>query len=289
MLHRFLVSWVVFLWAAGAGPAMAQDILKRIADRQQVVIGYSETAAPFSFRAGGAPAGYAIELCGSVVDRLRRELGQPGLAARFVPVDQDSVVRHVSAGSVDLLCGGVSDTPARRNLLTFSAPIFLSAVKLMVRADDGPRTLSALKGKTVAVVGRTTAEAAINTLNKQQGLDIRMSRVVSPDAALSELRLHQADAWARDEILLLGTIAREPDAARFAILQDVLSTETIAIAMPPDAQMQRFVNATLAELTRSGRLEPLYDKWFVHPNPAAASGLKAPMSPELKAEFARLR
>ncbi|NML46819.1 amino acid ABC transporter substrate-binding protein [Ramlibacter sp. G-1-2-2] len=270
-------------------PLAAQDVLKRIAARQQVNLGYAENAAPFSFRTAGGPSGYAVELCVAVVERLKRELGVQQLPVRFVPVDQDSVARLVAANSVDLLCAGVSDTPARRVTMAFSSPIFFSSVKLLVRSEDGPQSLQALKGRTVALLGRTTAEAAVNAINKQQGLGLQVAPVVSPEAALSQLRLHQADAWARDEVLLLGALARESDARKFTLLPDTLSTETIALAMPQDAQLQRVANEALAELARSGRLEAIYERWFVQPNPAAAAGLKFPLSPQLKAEFARAR
>lgn len=286
-MGRFLISCV--LLGALAGPALAQDgVLQRIAGRQQVTVGYAEQAAPFSFRSDAGPAGYAVDICGAVVERLKLELQQPALAVRYVPVDQDAVARHVSAGSVDLLCAGVSDVPARRTTMSFSRPIFLSSVKLMVRAD-GVQAVSGLKDRTVALLGRTTAETAVNALSKQQALNLKVSRVVSPEAALSQLRLRQADAWARDEVLLLGAVAREPDAQRFALLPDVLATEAIAIAMPRDEPLQKLVNEVLAEWARSGRLQAAYEKWFVHGNSASPSGLKIPLSPQLQAEFARMR
>lgn len=290
MFHRRAACALLALaLAGGAGTAGAQAVLKRIADRRQVTIAYTESAAPFSFLRDGKPAGYAVDLCLDVAERLKRETGQPGLRLNFVPVEQDTLARLMKAGSVDLLCGGISDTPGRRNTMAFSAPIYLSAVKLLVRADDGPRSLDALKGKTVAVIGRTTAEDAIDGLNKQRGLAVRAARVVSPEAALSQLRLKQADAWARDEVLILGALGREADAQKFTVLPEALSKEVIAIAMPQDELLRKVVNESLAESARSGRLEAIYEKWFVQPNAASTAGLKMPLSPELKAEFDRLR
>ncbi|MCG2592727.1 amino acid ABC transporter substrate-binding protein [Ramlibacter sp. XY19] len=289
MVHPRAAQFLLVLaLAASAGSAGAQAVLKRIADRQQVTIGYTETAAPFSFLEAGKPVGYAVDLCADVAQRLRGVLGQAALRSRFVPVDQDNVARLLRAGSVDLLCGGISDTPQRRQSMDFSAPIYLSAVKLLVRAD-GPQSLDAMKGRTVAVIGRTTAEDAIADANRQRALQLKAARVVSPEAALSQLRLKQADAWARDEVLIAGSLGRETDAGQFALLPEPLSKEVIAIAMPRDEQLRKVVNEALADAVRSGRLEALHDKWFVQPNSASAAGLKRPLSPELKAEFDRLR
>ena len=269
--------------------ALGQDVLKRIAGARQVNVGYAENAAPFSFLHQGQPAGYSVELCMEVVERIKQETGQPDLRMRLLPVDQDQLPRLVGSGGVDLMCAGVSDTPQRRRTMSFSSPIFLSAVKLLVRAGDGPRAVSELRGGTVAELGRTTAESAVQQLSTQRGLAIKTARVVSTDAALSQMRLKQADAWARDEVLLLGAVAREPDAQKFTLLHDVLSSEVIAIAMPRDDRLQRIVNEALAQAVRSGRVETLYEQWFVQPNKASPAGLKIPLSPGLKAEFDRLR
>lgn len=288
MRHLRFVPWILF-GVLACTSASAQDTLRRVAERQQIAIGYSENSAPFSFVQQGTPAGYAVELCMGVASRLKQALGLPDLQVRFESVDQDSVQRILRSGAVDLMCAGVSETPARRTVMAFSAPIFFSDVKLMVRKDDGPRTLADLKGGIVAVIGRTTAEAAVSQLSARRGLAVTISQVVSPDAALSMLRLHQADAWARDETLLLGTVAREPDGQGFTVLGDVLSTEAIAIAMPRDQELQRRVDQALADLKRSGQLEALYDKWFVQPNAVSPAGWHLPLSPDLRAAFDRLR
>ncbi|TFY99711.1 amino acid ABC transporter substrate-binding protein [Ramlibacter rhizophilus] len=280
--------WIAACCALAPGLAMAQDVLQRIATRNQVNVGYSENSPPFSFLADGSPAGYSVELCTQVIaEHLRQTLGIPALRVNLLPVSQDQLARFVGGGSVDLMCASVSDTPQRRASMHFSAPIFVAAVKLLVLGEDGPRRLADLKGATVAVLGRTTAEAAVQRASDRHGLDLRLSRVVSTDAALAQLRLRQAQAWARDELLLLGSVAKEADRQRFTLLPEVLSTEPIAIAMPRDDRLQRAVDEALAQSIRSGRLQALYDAWFVHPNAVTPTGFKMPLSGELKAELDR--
>ncbi len=281
------IALLVLLAALGA-QASARDLLARIAKDGQINLGYSETSPPFSFKHGGAPMGYSVELCQAVAERIRQVTGQPQLRVNLVPVDPDQVPRVVGSALVDVMCGAISDTPLRRRTMSFSSPIFLSPTKLLVMAD-GPRAVADLKGQTVAVFGRTTTELAVAHLSRTQTLSLKMSRVVSSEAALSQLRLKQAVAWARDEVLLLGAISSEPDAAQFRLLDDVLSTEVIALALPLDDKLAQVVDAAVAEEIRSGRMEALYDKWFVQPNPSNPRGLKLPMSPALKAEFAKRR
>jgi len=275
------------LLPAGAG---AQDALKRIAQRSQVNIGYAEGSPPFSFKdAQGRPAGYSIDFCMQIVERLRQETGKPDLRLNMLPVSYDQVPRLVSTGAVDLMCAAVSDTEQRRATMAFSQPIFISDVKLLVRTKDNFKSVADLKGRHVAVLGRTTTEPALKAYAERSGVSLQPSRVVTVDAALSQLRLGNADAWARDEILLLGVLARQADKVNFTLLPEALSSEVIAIALPRDEGLQRVVDQAMALAVRSGKADQMYDAWFVKPNAASPKGLNLPQSASLKAEFNRFR
>ena len=288
MLARSIFPALVAAFAF-AGPACGQQVLQRIAARDKVVIGYGESSAPFSFLQGGKPVGYSIALCEDVAQRVRQALGRPDLGLQFLPVDQDAVPRLVGSSTIDIMCAGVSDTPQRRRTMAFSAPIFVSSVKLMVRKADGPQDVAGLKGKTVAVLGRTTAEAAVQDLDKRRKLGLNISTVVSAEAAISQLRLKQVDAWARDEVLLLGAVAGQPDASAFRLLDGELSSEVIALAMGRDEKLRKLVDEVLADDVRSGRMQRLYEQWFGREGAPGAGGFSLPMSSALKAAFDRLR
>jgi glutamate/aspartate transport system substrate-binding protein len=157
MKKELCASLVLLLACACAWPQVP-DVLKRIQDRGQVNVGFSEEAPPFSLRVeGGAPIGYSIDLCAAVVERIKQATGRSELRVKYLPVPTDQLLRIVGSGGVDLMCAGTSDTPERRVSMAFSQPIFISSVKLLVRADSGIRGAADLQGKSVAVLGRTTA------------------------------------------------------------------------------------------------------------------------------------
>lgn len=281
---------VALLGTAWPAEALAQDALRRIAQRDQVNIGYREDAPPFSFLdARGQAVGYSIDLCQPVVDRIRQELGKPRLRVKYIAVPADQLMRVVASGGVDLACASMSDTPERRKTIAFSPPVFVSAVKFMVRSKDKLAEAQALRGQTVAVLGRTTAEQAVNSFSAANGLALKVSRVVNPEAALSQLQLGQVAAFARDEVLLLNQIAQQARPADYAVLAQPLSTEFIAIGLPRDAALQRVVDQSVALAVRNGKADALYEQWFIKPHAGARGGLQLPMSAELQAEFRRLR
>ncbi len=288
LMSTLRTTLVGLVAASVCSASLGRGMLDRIAEKGQINLGYSESSAPFSFKIDGAPVGYSVDICRSVAERIKQETGKPQLQVNFVPVDSDQLLRVVGSGFVDVMCGAVSDTPLRRKFMAFSSPIFLTSVKLLVR-ESGPRALADLRKGTVAVLGRTTAESAVSGTSASRGMSLKVSRVVNPEAALSQLRLKQADAWARDEVLLLGAVERWAEPREFRLLDDVLSTEIIALAMPPDDKLAAVVDKALAAEVRSGRIDDLYDRWFVQPNPMSKRGLNLPMSPGLRFEFDKLR
>jgi glutamate/aspartate transport system substrate-binding protein len=270
--------------------ASAGDAMDRILRRDQIIVGYRDDSPPFSFVVDGRPMGYSIDLCMGIVERIRAELGKPQLPFRLVPVPSDQMIRVVSTGGVDLLCAGTSDTEERRASIAFSTPIFITAAKFMVRARDGITAAKQLQGQTVAVVARTTAEGATQAYSQKNGLALKVSPALNPDAAIGQLVLGHAKAYLRDEVMLLNQRALQKQPADYIVLPEEVSEEVNAIALPKgDPLLQKAVDQGLALQVRSGRAAALYEQWFVKPHAGSAEGLKLPMPAPLKAEFDRLR
>lgn len=291
-MRPFVLIAAALLAGALVPAASAQDAgLSRIAQRGQLNIGFREDAPPFSFLDGKRqPIGYSVDLCRAMADQIRQDMGKPTLRTKWIVVPADQLERVVSSGGVDLMCAGTSNTTARRMRMAFSPPVFISSVRFMVRTGDKLASARDLKGRTVAVLGRTTTEPAVKAFSDSEGLDLKFSRVVSPDAALSQLQLKQAAAFARDDVLLLNQQAMQAQPGAFVLLPEKLSTEVIAIALPKgDEALQRAVDQALAKLVRAGQVDVMYERWFVKPHEGARAGLNLPMPPELKAELDKLR
>jgi glutamate/aspartate transport system substrate-binding protein len=282
-----LLAGVLALAATWAGPLQAQSpapkVLDLIARQGQVVLGHVRDAPPFAAASeSGPPIGYALDWCNAIVNHLRLVLKKPDLPVSHVEVPQDQMLRIVGSGGVHLMCAAVSETPERRQSLRFSAPIFFSQVKLLVPVRSPAQAVADLRGRTVTVLGRTSAEKAVQDHNLAQALDLKLSRVVSADAALSQVILGQASAWARDEVLLLGIRARQPRPSDWRLLPQALSSEPIGIAFAADPDMQRVVDQAMAVAVRSGAAEQMHRRWFQSANPLAPEGLNLSVSPALQ-------
>ncbi len=262
---------------ASAQQQPVRSVLSEMTRQGVIVLGYSPDALPFSMGVGKkTPEGYSIDWCLRIVEHLKTQLRQPELRVLYKEVPPDQMLRTVSTGGVHLMCAAVSDTADRRKSLRFSEPIFHTSVRFMVRKEVNITAASQLAGKSVAVIGRTSAEQAVQTYSDEQKLNLTVSRVVSAEAAMGQLSLKHAQAVARDDVLLLGMRARQGRPADFVLLPEKLGGEPIAIALPNDAELQKMVDQAMALGVRSGAADQLYDKWFVKANSLTSVPLELP-------------
>lgn len=268
--------------------AWAQRTLADIQAQGQINIGYRDDAAPFSYNDGGKPVGYALALCDLVVQELERQLGRK-LRVTHEAIEVDQLLRRMQSRSVHLMCSATSDTAARRGQLAFSHPIYVDAVKVLVRTQDNIQDLAQLKDKTVAAIGRTTAETLVEAQTARIGW--KLSKAVGPDAALGQLQLGWSAGYVRDETLVAVQLARLPaaQAAGYRFLGTPLAQETIAIAMPlGDAEWVKLVNGVLAAAVRDGRFQTIYERWFLQSIPGLQQALKLPMPQALQTRLKNL-
>jgi len=287
------VSRVLFgLVLAGAlalAPALAQELtgtLKKIRDSGTVTIGYRASSIPFSYlNAGGRPIGYSIDVCLEIVDDARDALGIDDVKIEYVPVTPENRIDMVASGKVDLECGSTTSNLERQKRVAFSPVIFVSGTKLMVRRPVKIRSYLDLKGKTVAVTSGTTNQAAMKVLSDKRKLDIRF--VVAKDHAESFALVEKGgvDAFATDDALLYGLIARSGHAADFQVVGDFLSYEPYGIMYRKgDPEFDAVVKGAFERLATSRELEQNYNKWFLRKLPDGER-LNLPMSAQLRSIF----
>jgi glutamate/aspartate transport system substrate-binding protein len=300
--------------ALGGTAADAQDeltgTLKKIKDAGGVVLGYRESSFPFSYLAPGRskiaavgeaceetaprqegraePAcvlGYSIDLCREIVDEAAHELGGAPIRVRYRHVTPEDRIPLLVAGEIDLECGSTTNSRARQKEVAFSPVIFVTGTKLLVRRADAIRSYLDLAGRTVAVTAGTSNEIAMRKLNERQKLDWKI--VVAPDHDRSFRLLldERADAFATDDVLLSGFIARNKAGDRLAVVGDFLSYDPYGLMFrKDDAAFAAVVESTFARLAGTREILRLYGKWFLD-RPPGGERLGRPMTPQLEEIF----
>jgi len=272
--------------AQGAGGEGLSPTLAGIKSRQVVHLGYRESSPPFSFLdQANRPIGYSLELCEAIVEEIGIEVDEPGLKIDYVKVTSDDRIPAVVQGKVDLECGSTTANAERGKQVAFSPLIFVAGTKLMVPKGAPLASVADLKGKAVVVTKGTTNEQAMHNADKKFSLG--MTILVAPDHEQSYQMLvdGKADAFATDDILLYGLIARHKSQDRFRVAGDYLSYDPYGIMFRRgEPQLAAVVERAFHKLGSNHDLIPLYNKWFVGRLPTGER-LNVAISPQLEEAF----
>jgi glutamate/aspartate transport system substrate-binding protein len=296
------MRWVLALLLLAAGGARAQEdgllsgTLKTIAGKGTVLIGYRESAPPFSFlNPGKQPIGFSLDICHGIAEDVARTLNrdlveaeapswQTGVRIVYVPVAADERLPKLISGAIDLECGSTTANAERAKSVAFSPVFFLAGTKLLVPLADGRPSVTSyrgLAGRTVVVGSGTTNAVAMKRLAPTISPPIAVTEVTSLDTAYDLLAAGKADAFASDDILLAGFAATRPDGKRFGIVGDYLSYEPYAIGFRrDDPAFAGLVRDSFARMASEGTLNRLYSEWLMDQLPNGER-LNVPISPAL--------
>jgi glutamate/aspartate transport system substrate-binding protein len=287
-----LLAGCLLTTAAGAQTSGGEGLsptLAGIKSRHVVHLGYRESSPPFSFiDQANRPIGYSLELCEAIVDEIGIEVDDPDLRIEYVKVTSDDRIPAVVQGKIDLECGSTTANAERARQVAFSPLMFVAGTKLMVPKASTISVPADLKGKTVVVTKGTTNEQAMHAVDKKFALGLNI--VASPDHEQSYQMLvdGKADAFATDDILLYGLIARHKSQDKFRVTGDYLSYDPYGIMFRKgEPQLAAVVERTFRKLGTNHDLVPLYNKWFVSRLPTGEK-LNVAISPQLEDAFKAL-
>src|SRR5258707_5406426 len=287
-----LAAVVVMTTAAGAQTGGSEGLSPTLANTKRayvVRLGYGESSPPFSFLdQANRPIGYSLELCEAIVDEIGVEVDDASLKIEYVKVTSDDRIPAVVQNKIDLECGSTTANAERSKQVAFSPLIFVAGTKLMVPKASAVSGATDLKGKTVVVTKGTTDEQAMHNVDKKFALGLNI--IASPDHEQSYQMLvdGKADAFATDDILLYGLIARHKAQDKYKVVGDYLSYDPYGIMFRKgEPQIAAVVERTFRKLGSNRDLIPLYNKWFVSRLPTGEK-LNVAISPQLEEAFKAL-
>jgi glutamate/aspartate transport system substrate-binding protein len=280
------------LWATAAAAQSGEGLsatLAAIKSRHVVHLGYRESSPPFSFLdQANRPIGYSLELCEAIVEEIGAEIDEPELKIEYVKVTSDDRIPAVVQGKIDLECGSTTANAERARQVAFSPLMFVAGTKLMVAKDSAISAPKDLQGKTIVVTKGTTNEQAMHAVDKKFSLGLKIVTAADHEQSYQTLADGKADAFATDDILLYGLIARHKSQDRFKVTGDYLSYDPYGIMFRKgEPQLKDVVERTFRKLGSNHDLVPLYNKWFVSRLPTGER-LNVAISPQLEDAFKAL-
>jgi glutamate/aspartate transport system substrate-binding protein len=270
-----------------AAPTGAQELtgtLKKIKDSGAITIGHRETSIPFSYLDDKQQAiGYSMDICAAVVEEVKKELGLATLTVKLNPVVPQTRIPLLANGTIDIECGSTTNTLTRQKQVAFSPVHFITGTKLLVKKSAKIKSYKDLKGKTVVVTQGTTNERAIKALSDKDKLDIKFLNAKDHGESFLTVESGRAVAFAMDDILLYGLVAKARNPKDYDVVGDYLSFDPYGLMFRKnDDDFGVVVRKAMARLFANGDIDKLYAKWFLEKLPSGEV-MGVPMSPLLKA------
>jgi len=286
LLAALLPATGAIAQGGGQGGEGLSPTLARIKNANIVHVGYRESSPPFSFLdEANRPIGYSLELCEAIVEEIAAEVDAPDLKIDYVKVTSDDRIPAVLQNKIDLECGSTTANAERSKQVAFSPLIFVAGTKLMVAKSSPISAATDLKGKTVVVTKGTTNEQAMRNVDKKFQLGLNIVSAADHEQSYQMLADGKVDAFATDDILLYGLIARHKSQDKFRVTGDYLSYEPYGIMFRKgEPEFAGVVERAFRKLGSNHDLIPLYEKWFMRRLPTGER-LNVAISPQLEEAF----
>jgi glutamate/aspartate transport system substrate-binding protein len=292
-MNRLCMVGLALTAAFCAGQANAEELtgtLKKIKETGTINIGYRDSSIPFSYLDDNQkPIGFAIDICYRIVDAVKSELKLDKLSIELNPVTSSTRIPLLANGTIDLECGSTTNNAERLKQVAFTNTHFLTATRFVSKKSSNLNSIDDLKGKSVVSTSGTTNIKQLTEANAARNLGLNIIPAKEHAESFLMVETDRAVAVVLDDILLASFVAGSKDPGAYVMSTDAFSKpEPYGIMLrKDDPAFKKVVDAATAALYRSAGGQKLYDKWFMQKIPPKGLNLNAPISAELKHEFAK--
>jgi ABC-type amino acid transport substrate-binding protein len=245
---------------------LAQGTLERIAKRNEFRIGYNPDMRPLSYVENGEAAGYSVDICRRIAAAVKERLKLPDMKVTYVPVSLDERFDAVAKGNVDIECGSTTITLTRQEKVDFTLMTFVTGATVLSMSKKKIPNMRALAGKRVAVIPKTTTKQALEDYLKTNLIDAKVVDVADAGEGLAKLQEGAVDAYAGDQIVLVGDALKVQDkspSVSFSFTDELISYEPYGLMVQRnDADFRLVANRAIAQIFRTGQFAQLYQRWI---------------------------
>ncbi len=220
-------------------------------------VGSSGTYPPFTFAEAGILKGIEIDFARA----LANEIGRP---VEIVQVPFPDLIGELNAGRIDVAMSGMSITPRREGLVSFTLPYLEVGQMALVRKEDDARFAgkdwTKMEGLTVGFERATTgAKFVHDNLQKMKPVEF-----ANKEDGLRALQQDKIDVFVHDApfVWMVSGSPHAPNeevTGRFTLLTD----EKLAWAVRKnDDDLLDELNAVVKRWRDSGEIDSVLDRWI---------------------------
>lgn len=238
----FLIAFSALILGCSRGPKA-----------KELVVGMDLSYPPFeTIDAQGKPMGVSVELAQALADYLQEPL-------RIENMPFVGLIPSLQNGNIDCVISSMTDTPARREALSFSEPYLTIGLALLVNAKSGVGTLGDIDqpGRTVVVRLGTTGEVWARQNIKQA----TVRAMDKENTAVLEVIQGKADAFIYDQMSVWQNAKNNSTTTR-AILEPLKKEEWAVGVRKDNEELRAKINTFIKQYREQGGFEKLGDRFL---------------------------
>ncbi len=219
-------------------------------------VGSTPTGVPFTFMDTKTQ-----QIQGAMVDLITAIGDSQGFKVTVEATPFSALIPSLTSNKIDIISAAVLITPARQEVIDFSDPVFPYPEGMMVKADDNKayKSLADLKGE---LVGAQVGTVYVDFLKKNG----EFSEVKTYDSIADIIRdvgLGRIKAGFGDAPIVRYQLSQRRDAGvRFVESYEPKMAGFVGIGTRKnDKELMGKINAGLAKVKQSGKLDEILKKW----------------------------
>ena len=262
-LTALLLAAVTAISMTAVAVPAATDQVEAIKKAGKIQMTTNAEFEPFEYKDGDEIVGIDIDLSQAIADKL-------GVKLEVSDIAFDSLIPTMNAGKADFIAAGMTATEDRKKNVDFSDPYFNASQAIIVAKDSDIKTREDLNGKTVGVQQGTTGDTYCTNDDGSSDVKVKeVKRYPKGMDAVSDLIAGRLDAVVIDDYPAEKLAAKNAD--KVVKLDDALTEEEYAIAMPKGSDLVDVVNGVIKDLKDSGELNKIIDKYIGDDTESGAS------------------
>jgi polar amino acid transport system substrate-binding protein len=246
-IRNLVVIAAALAGPAFAPPAQAQSVLK---------VGSTPTGIPFTFLDTKTNT-----IQGVMVDLVTEVGKDQGFQVQIEPMQFSTLIAALTSSKIDLISAAMYISPARREVIEFSDPVYSYGEGLVVPKADAKeyKTFEDLKGETVgAQVGTVYVEPL-----KKTGLFTEVKIYDTIPDIMRDVNTGRLKAGFADYPILAYNVklGNFPDLRLVTSFKSTIVGSIGIGVRKTDGELLKKVNASLAKLKANGTINKILAKW----------------------------
>lgn len=217
-----------------------------------IIIGTSADNPPFEFTKNGQVIGFDIDVIKAIAAELELDI-------EIKNIDFGSLLPALSSGKIDAIIAGINETPERAKKVAFTNP-YVQTINAILTNDPAITELANLHNKHIGAQLGSTWQLIAEDIKAKYAAE-KIVTINNNFTLVEELKNKRIDAVILDQDQVHNFINKNPQLSGF-VLNDYKSK--FAIAVKQDSTLQARFNQAITSLKDSGKLQEIYNKWFLN-------------------------